>query len=451
MIQGPSYRLSIARIERMLADGLFAVLLLSCVIAGGWLAARHDRYWDWALSGENRLRPESRQILKRLESPLRLTVFADPQAPIARRIDQFLGRYQRERPDLEIRYLDPRRFPEQARAAEVKAEGQILIDYRGRRETLSEISERSLSAAIARLIRPRQTWVAVASGHGERAIDGDAGTDLKRLGQELESLGLMARPLDLTKVDAVPDNARFLILTQPQRSFSPLGLKAIQSFIERGGSLLWLMDPPGPTGLEPMLRSLGLSVLRGQVVDPAAQRLGFAPGTAVIDPGQPLLAGAKGPAILPGALAFALGAAQGWTLAAALTSSPESWNELGSLDGPLNRDEVIGEQPGPLPVVLALSRRLAEGREQRIVVSGDGDFLSNAHLAQPSNRALALALIRWLAAEEDLPELPPPPSLAEPLVLSDSQRALIGAGVLLGLPGVFALGGLWMRWHRGRG
>ncbi len=448
-----TYRLFLARFERLLADSLFTILLLGCAVASGWLAARHDRYWDWSQTHANRLSAESRRILERLDAPLRLTIFADPQSSLARRIGQFLQRYLRERPDLEIRYLDPRRFPEQARAADIQIEGQVLVDYRGRREALTEISERTLSAAIARLKRPRQIWIAVITGHGERSIDGDSGFDLKRLGQELEALGFLARPLDLSQVEAVPDNARLVILTQPQRPLSPPEQTALRSFIERGGSLLWLMDPPAPqVGLELLVEYLQLDILPGWVIDPTARQLGFDPPVAAtIGPGQPLTEGCKGPAVLPGALAFGLRTKPDWTLAAALTTSPQGWNELGALNRPLSQDEVIGERLGPLPVILALNRRLPGGAEQRLVIAGDGDFLSNAYFERPDNRLLALALIHWLVAEEDLPELPPPPTSATPLILSEQQRAFIGIGTLVVLPGGFGLAGLMLhRWRMRR-
>jgi hypothetical protein len=445
----------IRRFERALADTLFMGLLLGCVVASGWLVARHDRYWDWTQSDSHQLTRESRVILEQLDAPLRLTVFADPSSPLARRIGQLLERYAHQYPDLEIRYLDPRRFPEQAREAEVSLQGQILLEYRGRRETLAEIGERTISAAIARLTRPRQAWVAVIEGHGERAIGGEHDADLGRLGRELLELGLIARPLDLAIASAVPDNTRLVVLSQPRLPLFPGEIEALIEFLDRGGHLLWLMDPGPPTGLEPLLEHLGLVILPGQVIDPRAARLGFGTtAVALIDdyPEQPLIGGLDAPALLPGALAFETRVAPGWMLSTYLSSGAESWNETGTLTGPLTRDEVIGERPGPLPVVLALARTLPESeREQRLVVVGDGDFLSNAHIDRQGNRALGLALLRWLSEGEDLPELPPPPTVAEPLELNEMYRALIGLGALVLLPGVFLIGGLGMRWYRWRG
>jgi len=82
------------RLERPLADALFLVLLLAVLIAGGWLIARHDRYWDWTAVGANTLTPESLAILARLDGPLRATVFADPASPLGKGIERLLARYR---------------------------------------------------------------------------------------------------------------------------------------------------------------------------------------------------------------------------------------------------------------------------------------------------------------------------------------------------------------------
>jgi ABC-type uncharacterized transport system involved in gliding motility auxiliary subunit len=442
------------RIERPLVDALFVLLLLAFVIAAGWLIARHDRYWDWTSQSSNTLTRESRLILERLEAPLRVTVFADRQTPLAKAIGQLLERYARERSDLEILYRDPRLFPEQARDAGVSLQGQLLLEYRGRRETLEEIGERSISAAIARLTETRRPWVAVIEGHGERAISGERDDDLGRLGLELSEQGFLVRPLDLASAKVIPDNARMLVLSQPRLPLFPGEVEAVTDFLDRGGNLLWLLDPGESNGLEPLLEHLGVRRLAGVVVDAAAARFGLAsPALAVISdyPDHPLTKGLTEPSLLPGALAFDTQVAPGWTLSTYLTSSQQSWNETGAVEGNIERDEIIGEIAGPLPVVLALSRVLPETqREQRVLVVGDGDFLSNAQLGHQGNRALGLGLLRWLSQDEKLLELPPPPSAAEALELDDGRRTLIGVGSLVLLPALFLIIGLTIRWHRWR-
>lgn len=445
------------RIERPLVDALYLLLLLALVIATGWLGARHDRYWDLSSAGRNSLGPQSLSILGHLEQPPSLTVFADPESTLGRSIARFLARYQQAIPALEIRFVDPRRFPEQAREAEVSLLGQILIDYRSRRALVDELSERALSGAFARLLIEEAPWVAVIEGHGERSISGTAPADLGRLGTELEEQGYRVRPLDLARVSEVPVNTHLVVLSMPAISLFPGEVERLREYLDRGGNLLWLLDPGPLNGLERLAESLELTPLPGLVIDPAARRLGVSdPAVVALIEGAQIRAlrdreSDQQPALLPGALAFEPRAPADWTLSVTFESSDRSWNETGRLDIPLERDEVIGESAGPLSVGLALTRPIVNaGREQRVLVLGDGDFMSNAYLGMGGNQALALAAIGWLGGAQTLLELPPLEHAPEALELSDQRRVMLGVLALVLLPGSFAMLGLVVRWWRWR-
>lgn len=444
----------LARLDRLAADGLFALLLLALVVTSGWLVARHDRIWDWSAGADNSLTRESRTILDQLQGPLRITVFAAPDSQIGKSIGRLLTRYTQALPDLAIDYLDPQLFPERARNAEVSLVGQLLLQYQGRRETLQTLDERSITAAIARLAATRAPWVAVIEGHGEPAIDGQDAGGLGRFGAELRAQGFLVRPLDLATAGAIPDNSRLLILTMPRIPLFPNEAQALIRYLDRGGNLLWLMDPGAMHGLEPLAARLGLSVLPGVVVDAAAATVGVdTPAVAVVAsyPDDAFSAGLTDPVLLPGCLGFDTQVAPGWTLTSYLATGEQSWNETGRITGKIDRDDVVGEQPGPIPVVLALARTLPDsGQEQRVAIVGDSDFLTNAQFGSHGNRALGLRLLRWLGSEDALPELPPPPPVPAALELTDGQRLLLGLGTL-SLAVLFFLAGLGIRWYRWRG
>lgn len=443
------------QVERPLADGLFALLLVATAIALGWLAARHDGYWDWTAARSNTLTPETLAILKHVEAPLRATVFIDDQDPLGKSIDQMLARYRQSLPGMEVRFVDPQLFPEQARGANVSLAGQILLEYRGRRETLSDIGERGVSGAIARLVSERAPWLAVLEGHGERRIEGEASGDLGRFGQELKDRGFLMRNLDLATVADVPVNTHLLLVSTPAIPLFPGEAERLGQYVDHGGNLLWLLDPGPLNGLEVLADQLGIGILPGTVVDAKAAELkADTPAVAVIAeyPDDSLASGLAAPAVLPGAVAFDSRTAPGWTLAGFLSSGKDSWNETGRVQGQVSRDEVIGELAGPLPVVLALTRPLGEdGRVQRVLVVGDGDFLSNAQLGAFGNRALGLKLLRWLSGEDGLLPLPPTPQAAEALTLTPNRRLLLGVGTLGLLPAFFLIAGLTVRWARSRG
>ena len=105
-------------------------------------------------------------------------------------------------------------------------------------------------------------------------------------------------------------------------------------------------------------------------------------------------------------------------------------------------------------MVLALTRpnlRAETGRVQRVLVVGDGDFLSNAQLGAYGNRALGLNLLRWLSGEDGLLRPAAGPAPAAGLTLERTRRLLLGVGSLVLLPGLFLVAGLTMRWVRSRG
>lgn len=265
-------RIRLGQVNRLLADTLFLLLLLAILVAAGWLIARHDRYWDWTAARDNSLTPQSLAILERLDGPLRITVFADPASPLGESIAPLLARYRQALPTLEIDYVDPQRFPDRTRQAGVTLVGQMLLDHQGRRALLDEPSERALSAALARFGQTRIPWVAVSEGHGERAIQGESGADLARLGRELAERGFLARPLDLARVSEVPLNTRILVLSAPRIPVFEGVAERLLEYLERGGNLLWLMDPGPLNGLEPLLESLGSRPCRASSSTPTPPR-----------------------------------------------------------------------------------------------------------------------------------------------------------------------------------
>ena len=82
---------------------------------------------------------------------------------------------------------------------------------------------------------------------------------------------------------------------------------------------------------------------------------------------------------------------------------------------------------------------------------GDGDFLSNAHLDDAGNRALALRLIQWLTEPEGAATVPTRGVTDSQLGLTRTQILVVGGGSLAVVPVLFLLIGLVVRWRRRRG
>ncbi|MBK5969068.1 gliding-associated putative ABC transporter substrate-binding component GldG [Thiorhodovibrio litoralis] len=456
------------QLSRRLADAVYVILLWALVLLAGWHLARHEIYWDWSSTGRNVLSTESLEVLSALQSPLTLRVFVAPDHPLVREIEQVLMRYRRASDKVKVDYIDPIRAPELAREFDVRLLGQLVLDYQGRRESLARLDEPTLTNAIARLSQTRAPWIALLEGHGERSPSGGTGRDIGRLGQWLEQRGFRLQPVDLARLSRIPTNTDVLVLSTPSIALFPGEAEALIDYVSAGGNLLWLLDPGDWLGFAPLAEALGIERLPGQIVDAAGSAFDVAaPNVAVVAdwPAHALWQGLGAPAFFPGAVAFAPDLASrlapDWQLVAELASGEQSWNETGPIRGKIARDADLGEQPGPLPFLLALKRAVPSAlragggamaasalAEQRLVLVGDGDFLSNAALERGANRELGLRLLRWLGGEE-LMEAKADHN-DQPLALTTGQAFAISLFALVILPLGFlllALASVWRRRH----
>lgn len=108
----------------------------------------------------------------------------------------------------------------------------------------------------------------------------------------------------------------------------------------------------------------------------------------------------------------------------------------------LNFDAAKGDRQGPLPVVVGLTRKI-HGKEQRIVVAGDADFLSNAELARfnikTCNFDFSTGIFSWFARGEFPIETSRPPSKDKRLVITDSGLAFLKILLLGIVPGLLLI------------
>jgi ABC-type uncharacterized transport system involved in gliding motility auxiliary subunit len=88
-------------------------------------------------------------------------------------------------------------------------------------------------------------------------------------------------------------------------------------------------------------------------------------------------------------------------------------------------------------------------KEQRLIVVGDGDFLSNAFLGYGGNLDLGLKMINWLATDDTLIDISSKTAVDLDLELSSSAVILLGGIFLFILPlGLISMGiSVWL-WRR---
>ena len=438
----------LARLHSLLMLGL--LLILFGLLA--WLSNRHALEYDWTATGRHSLAEASRELLARLPGPVEVTSYARENALLRDSIRRFVGKYQTHKADISLRFVNPDAAPDEVRRLGVQVDGEIVIRYQNRAEHVQSDDEQIFTNALRRLARGREHWLGFVEGHGERAILGVANHDLGEWGKQLLGQGYRAQPVNLGETRALPDNISALVIAGPRVDYLPGETRLLKDYIEAGGNLLWLHDPGPLHGLGPLAELLDIEFIRGVVIDSAGQMIGIDDPTIALVTGSlyaphAITEGFGLATLFPMAAAIAAGESAKWRRQPVLATGAHTWSETGRLAGMLQPDAGV-DTPGPLTLGLSLEREVEQQqgaelltRQQRIVVMGDGDFLSNTYLANSGNSELGNRIINWLSHDDEFISIPPKIAGDLQLNMSGVTLGVMGLGFLFILPALLiALG-----------
>lgn len=444
--------------QTRLQNTLFLVLFVAVVGLLAWLSTRYSFDADWTANARNTLSEASTALLDQLDGEIAITSYATEDETLRRAVSDLVGRYQRHKADVKLEFINPDLVPDTIRQLGIRSNGELVIRYQGRSENLQSLSEQGITNTLQRLARQGERWLVFLSGHGERKPQGGANHDLDNWAQQLQTKGFQVQTHNLAEHPQLPDNTRVLVIANPQSNLLPGELDLITQYVYGGGNLLWLTDPGENADLSALAEALGVSVIPGVIVDPTTRVLGINdPRFAVVAnyADHDITRNFDAITLFPQSSGLRLKANSGWQGQAFLRTETRSWSETGEISGSIRFDEGSDDMAGPLTVGLALSRtptteteEQARPEQQRIVVVGDGDFLSNAYLGNGGNLQLGMNIINWLAHDDVFIDIPLKTATDRSLELSPVAQAVIGMGFLFVIPALLAGSGFWIWWRR---
>ena len=441
------------RLQLLVQNGVFVVLLVALVALLAFFAQDYRIEHDLTQTARNTLSQPTRDMLAKLAGPVKITAFVarqDARGDLRKMIGDFLKPYQRAKPDINLTFVDPREEPKLAQAAGIRVNGESVLDYNQKTERLTDYNEQSFVNALMRLARSRERLLMTLEGHGERRLTGIANHDLGEFGKQLAAKGFKTGSLNLAIAQEVPSNANILLIASPQVDLQPLEVQKIKQYLQKGGNLLWLIDPEPLHGLQPVAELLRLVLGPGTVIDPDAARYNASPAVAVAGDANygrhPITDNFRLNTIFPFARQIGINAGDDWRATRLIEVAPRGWVEMGKLDDKINFDKGR-DVPGPINIAVALERNVNE-RTQRVVVVGNGSFLANTFLGNGGNLDLGINMINWLASDDALISIQPRPSPDSNLELGQYTLYLILFGFLIFLPLAFVSTGVIIWWRR---
>ena len=443
--------------QRLLAqNGLFLILLIALVMLLAYLAQEYRKEWDVTRVGRNTLSASTLEVLGQIKGPVKITAYAvtvDANgANLHKRIEERLHVYQRAKTDIALTFVDPREQPRRAEAAGMRTPNELVIEYRNRTEHLAvaDFNEQQFVNVLLRLARGADSLVLWLDGHGERKLDGAANHDLGDFGRQLQQKGFRLNSVNLAVAQEVPGNAAALIIASPQTELLPAEVDKIKRYMDGGGNLLWLIDPEPLRGLQPIAELLGLVLTPGTVVDFVLQpRTGppvFAIGAAANYGRHPITNGFRLNTLFPHARQIGVADNDEWRTTPLVDVAPRGWVEAGKLDRNVTFDKAR-DIAGPISVAQAFERTVGD-RQQRVVVVGSGQFLSNTFIGNGGNLDFGLNTVNWLTGADNMITIEPRRAADSRLDIDQVTHNLVAFTFLIGLPLAFAITGAVIWWRR---
>lgn len=256
--------------------------------------------------------------------------------------------------------------------------------------------ETEITAALKRMV-VRPPLVAFLTGHGERNINGAgereyyAFSQYKTFRSSLINQGFDVEELSLDSLQDIPNDVDILVISDVRTSLSAQEHAIIERYIAKGGNMLIAGEPRRQAQMNPLLASFGLSFMPGILVQESKD---FSADLIQANPTS--LSGELtrrfytmwyyGYKItMPTAVGIQQIEDKGFNIIPVLqTDSLGSWCELETtnfIEDTARVNTAIGEKEGSNVVMMYLSRHVGD-KEQRVIVLGDADCISNGELTK---------------------------------------------------------------------
>ncbi|MEK9931918.1 MAG: DUF4350 domain-containing protein [Methylophilaceae bacterium] len=452
------------KFQLLMQNSFFVLVFIALIILLGFLSKQFVFTADITQSNKSVLSKGSVEILKNLDGPINLTVFAtndnvSQNDTFRQSMLNFIGKYQREKKDVYIKFINPTEEPKLAQELGIRSDGEVIVEYKKRTEHIvPPFAEQDLTNLLVRLSRTNEKPVMYLDGHGEKNLMGLKNNDLGEFGKQLENRGFKFSNPDLTVLNEVPKEGSMLVIASPQVPVTKVEAQKILNYLNNGGNLLWLLDDSDLQGLDEVAKYIGLTVSQSKVVDPGSLQFGgnedmtfaLAYGNHPITERFMLRT-----QYLDAYEVNAIGTFEnGWEVTNLIEVGATGW--LASPDKKSNNKLTFDpdkDKAGPINIAVALNRKYGD-KGQRVLVVGNASFLSNNFITSGGNLDLGVNMVNWLAGDDKLITIQPTPLKDVNVTIpSDAKSVFVAWTVFHAFQYFFPVGlfllGFWI-WFRRR-
>ncbi len=436
------------------ANTAFMILVFFLILVlVSYMSSRYKVRWDLTATKRYTLSDQSKKIVKALKKDVSAVAFYRSDERTRQAMEDLLHEFSQLSSKFTYQFIDPDKQPGAAAKYGVTAYRTTLIKSGDNQQDVGFESEERLINAILRVTRDEVKTVYFLKGHGENDIADIQNMGYKAIKEAIEKENYQVKELTLPGAAEVPQDCALLVVSGPKKDLLPDELSRFANYLNRGGSLLFMLDPGTILGTTEFLSGYGFKVGNDIIIDKMSQVFGanyLVPVVTQYEKEHPITAEfnimtffplarsveiEKDPTKGSSPLAFTGEASWAETDRKALEEGKAGYNEGKEKKGPLS--------------IAAVATKAGEGAASaeikvfgKIVVVGDSDFVNNTHVNLAGNKDFFLNTVSWLTEEAELISVRKKDANMTPVILTSSQGRFIFWIPVVVIPSIILVAGI---------
>ncbi len=446
------FRRRSTRYSTHMAIRIFIVVGIVVVLEA--FSIRHHWRYDTTAKKRYSLSSQSRKVLDGLKEPVKAYAFFQTGDRSRQAAADLLEQYSYYSKLFQMEFIDPDRYPGEAKKYSVTTYNSIVLTKGDRQERVFIADEEKITNGLLKLRRDKRKVVYFLKGHGEKSIEDYGKEGYHNLKIALEEENYEVKELLLMREKEIPGDAAVLIVGGPTKDLFPSELESLKRYIERGGNLLALIDPESSIAIVRFLKKHGIHVGEDVIIDRQSRLFGADYLMPVVTTygDHPITKTFNLATFFPVARSVeGIEKVKGIEEVKSLAkSSPDSWAEtdLEMVQQKKASYEKGKDKKGPVSLAV-VATVVSDPTRSQIVVFGDSDFADNSYLNLSGNKDLFMNTLSWLAEEKELISIRPRDTSILPMMLTSVQGRIVFWLPVVMLPLLVLISGIGiLSWRR---
>jgi ABC-type uncharacterized transport system involved in gliding motility auxiliary subunit len=438
---------------------IYTVIVIAILGVLNFLANRYDKSFDSTANKKYTLSDQTAKVVKNIQGDLTITYWDRPEG--FTNAQGLFDRYKGLSPKVNVEYQDVDKKRTEALAAGVKNPlPNIFVKVGNKTEAAKSLTEEEVTGAMVRALKGGDRTVCFTSGYGEGSTtDTTGGEGFANVKDLTEKNNYKTKVVPLIPKAEIPTDCTILVVAGPKRNYLQPAVDAVKAYVENGGRVLFMLDPPlkfraeidDNPELVSVLDSWGVKLHKDLVLDLSGvgQLFQLGPEFPIVTKydDHPIVREMKDlPTGFPITRSMEVAKGDKTMVSTLFSTSPDA---VATEDLKSPQINVKTAKPGAR--ILGAAGTYATGKENgegRFVVTGTSRWIGNGFLAFNGNRDLYLNMLAWLGSDPDLISIRPKDPEDRRINMNARQTTMLFYGSVVLLPLAIIIAGMGVWWRR---